>query len=118
MKRFLEIAAIAFIFGGMAKFINASTVNPASRVTADSDSTANTIVYRDDSANFAAATITANTVSATLAPTSKTKAQLQAMTPSAAGLVYYCSNCSVSTIVVSTGTSLDAFADSQKAAIQ
>lgn len=45
-----------------------------------------------------------------LSPTSKTEAELKALAPTAAGLLYYCSNCSVDGMVVSTGTTAGAFA--------
>ena len=41
--------------------------------------------------------------------TSQTLVQLQALTPASTGLIYYCSNCTVDAIVVSTGTSQGAF---------
>ena len=44
---------------------------------------------------------------------SKTKAQLQAITPTVVGQVYYCSNCANSVnAVVSTGTAVTASFDS------
>jgi hypothetical protein len=43
------------------------------------------------------------------AVSSKTLAQLQAFTPSRAGLTYYCSNCTTDGLVVSTGTTRGAF---------
>ncbi len=44
-----------------------------------------------------------------LSPKSQTKAQLLAAAPTAAGLLYYCSDCSTDGIVVSTGTGTGAF---------
>ncbi|NJM10065.1 MAG: hypothetical protein HC883_04030 [Bdellovibrionaceae bacterium] len=41
---------------------------------------------------------------------SRTKAQLLALTPTAAGIMYYCSNCTTDAVVVSTGTGVGAFA--------
>lgn len=41
--------------------------------------------------------------------TSKTLAQLQALTPTAVGQAYYCSNCSVDAVCVSSGTGVGAF---------
>jgi hypothetical protein len=40
---------------------------------------------------------------------SRTLAELQALTPSRAGLVYYCSDCTTDGLVVSTGTTVGAF---------
>lgn len=49
---------------------------------------------------------------------SRTIAQLLAITPSAAGQEYYCSNCSPAKLVVSTGTSAGNFADPAGAAFK
>lgn len=43
------------------------------------------------------------------APPVKTKAELAALTPTAPGLPYYCSDCATDGIVVSTGTTRGAF---------
>lgn len=47
----------------------------------------------------------------TIAPRvpARTKAQLQALAPSRAGLIFYCSDCSTDGVVVSTGTGVGAF---------
>lgn len=42
-------------------------------------------------------------------PYARTKAQFSAMTPSAAGLVYWCSDCTEKLLCVSTGTALSDF---------
>jgi len=42
-------------------------------------------------------------------PSLRTKAQLTALVPSVAGLMYYCSDCSTDGVVVSTGTGTGAF---------
>jgi hypothetical protein len=42
---------------------------------------------------------------------SKTSAQIGALTPTAVGQAYYCSDCTVSAVCVSTGTTLASFSD-------
>lgn len=44
-----------------------------------------------------------------LAPASNTLAQLKALSPPSSGLIYFCSDCTVDGIVISTGTSKGAF---------
>ncbi len=44
-----------------------------------------------------------------MAPLSRTKAQLDAITPPIAGQLYYCSDCTTDGVVVSTGTTIAAF---------
>ena len=59
---------MGFVVAGCLLFFSKNTqgetVNPASAVTADSDNTANTIVYRDSSGNFSATGITCTTLTA------------------------------------------------------
>jgi len=45
-----------------------------------------------------------------IAPYSRTLSQLGALTPSTAGLIFYCSDCTVDGVVVSTGTAIGSFA--------
>lgn len=40
---------------------------------------------------------------------SRTQAQIEALTPAAVGQVYYCSDCTLTTLCISTGTALSAF---------
>lgn len=108
-KLFIFVVAILLI-GGVAAFVDAITVNPASNVTADSSNTAGTIVLRDTSGNFSAGTITA-TVTGVFTPTSKTLAQLILITPAAKGETYMCTDCSPAKIVIATGTAVSNFAD-------
>lgn len=53
--------------------------------------------------------VSGGTIKGTMAPTSQTKAQLNALVPASAGLMYYCSDCTTDGIVVSTGTGTGAF---------
>jgi len=46
---------------------------------------------------------------------SRTKAQLGAITPGAAGEQYYCSNCIDAAVVISSGTGVGAFVQSSSA---
>lgn len=53
--------------------------------------------------------VSSMSVTAFDSPPSRTKATLQAMSPSQAGLIFYCSDCTTDGIVVSTGTGVGAF---------
>lgn len=95
----------------------AITVNPASSVTAASAATGLTIPYRDANGDFAMGALTASgaaisgTTSLTgkFVPFARTKAQFNAITPAAAGEVYFCSDCTAKNLCVSTGTTLSGF---------
>jgi hypothetical protein len=106
------VFAVAVVVVALVSGLSALTMNPASNALADSADTAQTIVVRDGSGNFAANTVS---LDGPLQPKSKTLAQLQALVP-AAGDVYFCSNCTGSLgatgkILVATGTSAGNFAD-------
>ena len=111
MKKSLIAFLLGLVFAGVGYAI---TVNPVSNVTADSASTAGTIVLRDLSANFAAAAVTVTTLlnpsqANALSHWSRTKAQFDAITPAAKGDVYFCTDCAVPNLCVSTGTALAQF---------
>lgn len=111
MKKFL--LAVVFL-ESLAFYGYTITVNPASSVTADSAATPLTIPYRDANGDFAMSSLTVASLtnSAQAGPVgtwSRTKAQFDAITPAAAGEIYFCSNCTVPNICVSTGTALSDF---------
>ena len=54
-------------------------------------------------------TSTGLTVSGTIGLWSRTKAQIDAITPTAVGSVLFCSNCTIPDVCVSTGTTLSGF---------
>lgn len=60
MKKLLLAVAVMALIGMGAVAVKAITVNPAASVTGDSEATADTVVYRDDSGDFKAHNITAN----------------------------------------------------------
>lgn len=114
----------------------ALTINVA-RVNAASANTASTIVARDPSGNFSAGTITATTFSGALSgnattatsatsaasattATTATTANRHAVsalagfigtTPAATGIAFYCSDCTISAVCVSTNTTIGAWSD-------
>jgi hypothetical protein len=111
MNKSLALAVIAVVVALVAG-VGALTMNPASNALADSADTAQTIVVRDGSGNFAANSIS---LDGPFQLKSKTLAQLQLLVPTA-GDVYFCSNCTgalgaTGKILVATGTSAGNFAD-------
>ena len=90
----------------------AITVNPASAVTADSNNTALTIPYRDANGQTEGASF-----SSAFTPFARTKAQFDAITPTAAGQVYFCSDCTEKLLCVSTGTTISGFQRSDSESI-
>lgn len=62
-----KTAFLALLILGIAVASYAIRVNPGSQASGDSDNTAETLVYRDASGNFAAGTITAAAITATAA---------------------------------------------------
>lgn len=107
MKKIL----FGFVLGviAFAGISYAITVNPASNVTADSAATAFTIPYRDSSAAIAVGSLT-NALQATpISHWSRTKAQFDAITPAQKGDVYFCTDCTVPNLCVSTGTHISDF---------
>lgn len=106
--------AIAFLLGLVAAFVGpriggAITTNPASAVTADSAATALTIPYRDANAAFDAGSLSNSLQAAPLDHWNRTKAQLDAITPARKGQVYFCTDCTVPNLCVSTGTHINDF---------
>ena len=68
MKNYCKVVALAaVVLSGYGAFAWAIRVNPTSNVMADSASTAETIIYRDASKNFAAGTGTLEALAVTAA---------------------------------------------------
>jgi hypothetical protein len=111
MNKSLAFAVVVMVVALVAG-VGALTMNPASNALADSADTAQTIVVRDGSGNFAANTIT---LDGPFRQSSKTLAQLQLIVPTV-GDVYFCNNCTgalgaTGKILVATGTAAGNFAD-------
>lgn len=105
-NKFWLTLAVVLALGGVGYAI---TVNPASNVTGDSAATPETVVYRDANAAFDAGSLSNSLQASGIDTWSRTKAQFSAMTPSRVGQIYYCSDCAVKNICISTGTGISAF---------
>ena len=108
MKRLIMLVAIVALGSFLTYRAMGETANPASNVTADTEATAGTVVLRHSSTG--ASSLGGLTLTGGIGFYSRTIAQLLAITPSAVGQAYYCSDCSPKKAVISTGTSVGNFA--------
>lgn len=112
----MKKAIVYYVLGFMAAtgIAYAITVNPASNALADSANTALTIIYRD-----ATGTIEGLKFSTGFVPAVKTKAQFDALTPTAVGQTYLCSDCTIiyQLCVSTSGTHISDFKASHSATV-
>lgn len=103
--------AIVFENGGSLTMKSGSTLTAASGATVSMASA--TVSGSISAASVTSTSVSAGSVSATAGPITvygRTLAQLQAITPTAKGQIYLCSDCSVSgSIAISTGTGIGQF---------
>lgn len=118
MKKINMLVALAlFGLASIAGAVQTLTVNPAASVTGASAATADTVVYRDDNADFAAHSVAiSGLVSVSSSATSGivfvldgayTTAQIEAKTPSAAGQLVF--NSTLGNVCISTGTTVEGY---------